>query len=131
MFAYHLPQGKSRNNSVGDRILRGRHSSAWFLLPRMSPEVLAQNNPGALKSQCETHYLKFSSHSGLLFPGVLQGTSHLLLGADPPESEDSATLQHVPSPPALPGTPDADCSLPGTELLTHLGAKFLYHPHPP
>lgn len=33
--------------------------------------------------------------------------------------------------PDLPGTSDSNCSLPGTKFLTRLGAKFLYHPHPP
>lgn len=33
--------------------------------------------------------------------------------------------------PALPGTGDSHCSLPGTQLLTRSGARFPYHPRPP
>lgn len=54
-----FPQRKVEATLLGIGIgIGGCLSSALLLLPRMSPEPLLQNNPGALRSQWETHCLK-------------------------------------------------------------------------
>lgn len=111
--------------------LGGPFSSALLLLPRVGdPWGLS---PVAWDSEKPVCNLKVSSQNGLLFPGVWKACIAIFQKQFPWIARMafcSNTCPVCPSP-ALPGTPDSNCPLPGTKVLTHSGAKFLYRPRAP